>query len=61
MPAMNCGRCHACGDALTSEEWCASCRQFRRYFSHGWNIAVAELTACEDAPPEVTLLHSRAS
>jgi len=46
----NCGRCHGCGDALTSEEWCATCRQFRRYFSHGWNSAVAELSACEDAP-----------
>ena len=35
-----CGRCHTCGTplkrVLDGEEWCAECRVYRRYWSHGW-------------------------
>lgn len=35
-----CGHCHTCGDelrkVLDGEEWCNTCKAYRRYFSHGW-------------------------
>lgn len=31
-----CSRCHDCGMSLSSDEWCESCRAFRRYHEHGW-------------------------
>jgi hypothetical protein len=47
---LNCGRCHACGEGLSAEDWCRACRAFRRYWSHGWNPRDGEPSACEDAP-----------
>ena len=36
----NCGRCHVCGTRLRTvldgEEWCPTCKAYRRYHSHGW-------------------------
>ena len=41
-----CGRCHTCGtplrQVLDGEEWCARCRSYRRYRSHGWAYSLAE-------------------
>jgi hypothetical protein len=34
-----CGRCHECGDGLTSDEWCQTCHAFRRYQEHGWGAS----------------------
>ena len=40
MNQQNCGHCHTCGNALRNvldgEEWCDTCKQYRRYKSHGW-------------------------
>ena len=37
---MSCGKCHDCGTSLRSvldgEEWCDTCKAYRRYRSHGW-------------------------
>lgn len=37
----NCGKCHTCGHklmrVLDGEEYCRTCRQYRRYESHGWS------------------------
>ena len=36
----NCGHCHECGTplrrCLDGEQWCETCRAYRRYRSHGW-------------------------
>jgi len=51
-----CGRCHTCGTALTKcldgEEYCPSCRAYRRYFSHGWSASYKELSACINPKPQ---------
>lgn len=36
MAYAGCGRCHACGWTLSTDEWCEPCRAFRRYHEHGW-------------------------
>ncbi len=45
----HCGKCHTCGtplrQVLDGEEWCPTCRAYRRYRSHGWSSAIAETTA----------------
>lgn len=35
-----CSHCHDCGANLSSDEWCGTCRAFRRYFEHGWGNAL---------------------
>jgi len=45
-----CGRCHDCSTRLTAEDWCPSCRTFRRYYEHGYGHRVGELDgSCEAA------------
>ena len=48
MRSRMCGRCHQCGttliNVLDGEEWCPTCKTYRRYPSHGWAIS-----ACTDA------------
>lgn len=47
----NCGRCHECGveleKHLDGEEWCPSCKQYRRYKSHGWGHGGGEWNCLE--------------
>jgi hypothetical protein len=45
-----CGRCHDCSTLLTAEDWCRTCRAFRRYYEHGYGYRVGELDgSCEAA------------
>lgn len=50
----NCGRCHTCGGKLLTvldgEEWCVTCRKYRRYQSHGFGRP----ETAEDAKPCAT-------
>lgn len=38
----DCGQCHTCGtemrQVLDGEEWCVTCKAYRRYRSHGWAL-----------------------
>ncbi len=38
-----CGLCHACFSALASDDWCPTCRTFRRYYEHGYGHAVGQV------------------
>ena len=49
-----CGRCHECGTkllyVLDGEEYCPTCRCYRRYRSHGWarDVADTRASACPE-------------
>ena len=42
----NCGYCHKCGTklklCLDGEEWCFKCKEYKRYYSHGWSFNLAD-------------------
>lgn len=48
----NCGRCHTCGSVLRAvldgEQWCATCKEYRRYHSHGWSSHSGEDNPCPE-------------
>lgn len=56
----HCQRCHDCGDRLIHDDflrpYCARCREFRFYASHGFNEDPPDLSVCWTVAPSGMLL-----